>query len=443
MPSPRERAKTSRRAPPRRRSHRGWGLAILFLVLASARAAGQLTNDEVPRQRIVPPLETLRAQIAASRFRLGPVRLLPRFSIDNAGYDSNVFGTAENPVSDWTATVSAGARLILPVGPKMFWVGDARPQYTWYRTLTQRDDLGGIYDSSFLFFFNRLSAEAGGSIDDTLSLLNSETETQVRRRIQAGRARIEVDLTHALSAFVGGDIQKIRVRAAGGEPEGLVDAQLFDRTEEAGRGGLRLRIAKAWSVSIGLEGTRTTFDQVPEERDNRTVAYLAGVLYTSRRLFVNLSGGYRVGRPQNGSTFPEFSTPTGSYYVSYRLARPIDVEVYGARKTVFGQTAGNPYYIESRIGAALSVRALAQLSLRVLGEVGNNDYPAPIVVDATAVDRRDQYHKVGGGITLGLGRALILSALVERPTYTSNVAGQDRSILRFTTGLTLREEITR
>ena len=69
---------------------------------------GQLVSDEVPRDRTVTAQEQLDEDLKDSRFHLGPMRLLPGFEVNNAGYNSNVFGSQFNPVGDWTATARSG-----------------------------------------------------------------------------------------------------------------------------------------------------------------------------------------------------------------------------------------------------------------------------------------------------------------------------------------------
>ena len=82
-------------------------------------------------------------RIAESRFRLGPVYVSPRIAIKEATYDSNVFGTTENPTADFRTTVQAGAGFIYPVGKNVFLQANVFPEYTWYAQLTERRFFGG------------------------------------------------------------------------------------------------------------------------------------------------------------------------------------------------------------------------------------------------------------------------------------------------------------
>ena len=150
-------------SPSSKKRARG-GLVALALSLPPAFVSAQLTTDQVPLQRTVPAEVEVQAELERSRLRLGPVRVLPWFAVPNFGYNNNIFGSSENPVGDWLATVGAGARFYLPIGSKTFFRLDALPQYTWYKDLSVRDQWGGRGEAAYLAFFNRLSFQLSGSL---------------------------------------------------------------------------------------------------------------------------------------------------------------------------------------------------------------------------------------------------------------------------------------
>ena len=129
----------------------------------------------MPLNRTIPAKEEVQDEMGRARMRLGPARVLPSFNVWNAGYDSNVFGTNEDPVGDWTLSVNAGATFLVPFGSKFVLRADAFPQYTWYKELTERDHFGGRYDGSLYGFFNRMTVELFGR------LLRSSTSSTARR----------------------------------------------------------------------------------------------------------------------------------------------------------------------------------------------------------------------------------------------------------------------
>lgn len=426
---------------------RQFAVALILTGCSSAAAAvAQLTGDQVPRDRTNPAEEQIKLEIERSRFRLGPIRILPRLEISQAGYDSNVFGVAEEdpvePVGDWSATVAAGIGLVLPMGSKLYLRGHALPAYTWYREIEGRRNWGGSYDAALLAFFNRMFGEAGGYTSESVNFLNTETETRVVEQVEGGRAKVEVELTRALSLFVGGELRRLDFRLAGGVPIVSVDPEEFDRTETLAQGGLRFRLSPSSDISVAFEGTQTEFVRDPE-RDNRTRAYLLGIHYSRPRLFINLVGAYRDARPYNGSRFPEYSTPSGSLFLSFFPRENLELRLYGNRQSVYSGFAENTHFIETRGGLALNIQVLRSLLLHGFGEYGVSDYDFSVPVGDTLVERRDPSRTLGGGFSLIVFRDLVVTATAYENQHRSNIPGLERTVFRFVTAVSMKGEFTR
>jgi len=388
----------------------------------------------------VPLEEEVKQEMAQSRFHLGPLRLLPRVLLSNAGYDNNLFGTSEPTVSDWTANVSLGLHVLLPLGSKMYLRGDVMPEYDWYAHHVESRIFGGRYRGSWLGFFNRLSADLSGGYLKTVSRLSSENETFFTYKVLDGSASVEVNLSRQLSLFGVGTGHRLRHSSEGAV--GITVKQL-DRDDVAARAGLRYRWTSFFYVAAEVEGTQATFVE-SSERDNRTTGYLLGIYYNRERFFLNINGGYRLGRPYNVSSFKAFSTGTGSYFVSYFLVQRLEVQAYGHRGVQYSQFSTNAYFLETRNGGGVSVGIGYRLRLRGYGEYGTNDYPIVTSTGgAEATKRRDRFTTVGGGLSALLFRSASITALVSRTHVSSNIRGLDRSILRFTTNLSFEGKFTR
>jgi len=169
-----------------------------------------------------------------------------------------------------------------------------------------------------------------------------------------------------------------------------------------------------------------------------------GIHYVRPRLFVNLSGGYRKGRPFNGSTFPEYQAATGSYFVSYFLLRSLEVQAFGRRGISYGSLFPIPtYFIETRNGGGVNLQVHPRLLLRGYGEYGTNDYPASELLGAVFVKRRDKASTVGGGFSALIYRKTVLTGLVNQSKYDSLIPGLTRTVVRFTTSLSFEGELAR
>src|SRR5262249_5987931 len=149
-----------------------------------------------------------------------------------------------------------------------------------------------------------------------------------------GAANLEVNLAQRWSVYAGGAGQRLRYSRQGPfvSEESLKN---LDRDDFTARAGMRYRWTAFFDIAAGVEGTQANFVEASQTSDNRTTAYLLGIYYNRERLFINLSGGYRIGEPHNGSTYPSYSNGTGSYFLSYFLSQPIELQAYGRQGTQY------------------------------------------------------------------------------------------------------------
>lgn len=418
-------------------------LAASFFLVAPAFA--QMTSDVVPRERLVPAREQLRREIEQARYRVGPFRLEPRFLLRDVGYNNNVFGTAEDHVSDWTATAVAGVHWTLPFGEKAYLRGDALPEYTWYNELADRRFLGGTYNASAIALFERVSLEATVGTREGLTIVSSEIDASVIQK--SDDIRVEGDLELRPSLFLFGSAAtrglEFDAESAGFEAGELALVRNLDRDDQAIRAGLRYKIRSFFDVSVAAEQTSAEFVRDAARRDNETEAILVGLHYDLPRFYVNLIGGRREARPSNGSAFPAFSANTGSLFMQYRLAAPITAELYGHRRITFGIFADTPYFLENRIGGSAIADVGQRIAFRLFGDTGSNEYQQPLLVAGAPVVRADDVLTYGVGMSYRLYRGLSLVASVAQSDFDSNLNQFDRSIIRVQTGLVVSGDPSR
>jgi hypothetical protein len=412
-------------------SSRRVAFAIAF---CATSVSAQLTSDVVPRQRLVPREEQIRHELEDSSLRLGPFRLHPTFLLRDLGYNNNVYGTPENPVSDWSATVGAGTKWILPFGPKMYVRGNAVADYTWYAELADRRILGGTYDVTVTGLFNRLSVEAGAGTQKTFTVLSSEIDSNVVRKLDHVLFDAEIDLLQRLSLFASARAESHAYEAPGVIGGDLSRLDDLAREEELVRGGVRYRFRSFLDVSVAAERTESTFDRALTGRDNTSEAIVLGLHYDRPRAYLNLNVASREGRGMVGSLFPDYDATTGSYFASYSLVAPIEVQAYGHRKPVFSVFENSAFFLEDRNGAALLFRLGDRVVMRVFGEAGQNEYPKPASGGITLL-RFDDALTYGGGFAVRLFRSAAFTVLVTQSEFDSNLDNFDRSVIRVQSGI--------
>jgi hypothetical protein len=419
-------------------------LGLAAFLLGTSAGAQFLASDEVPRERTVPEKQTIDDDMTRSKLTLGPIRFLPSISVTNAGYDSNVFSTATDPTASWTATIIAGTRLLIPMGSKMYFVADAFPSYTWYADISGRNRWGGIFDASVLGFFNRMSFQLTGTDRQEYSLYSNELPSYVFSETRSGTGNVDIDLTHSLSLFAAGGYMEVRYNQYSGPPIQNFQVQLNNSNNNEVRGGLRYSIGDTWQFGGAVEQTQSTFLSQPELRDNESIAYLGSVSYNRPRLYINAVAGYREGKSFDGSVYPEYQTDVGSYFVSFYPLPWIELQTYGHRRVVNSIQILQPYYFENKIGAGANIELFHRVLVKGYVEDGPNTYPEaePVAGDGLVM-RVDHVKYYGGGASVKLPANIVLTAIVQRQVYVSNIPDQNRNFLRFTAFLNFTGEYSR
>lgn len=415
-----------------------WRLVLAAGVLLLPHGlVGQESTGEVSERSLLPRTEIDQA-MAESRFRLGPVYLLPVIAIRDATYDNNVFGTNENPTGDFRTTVQAGTGLILPVGKNVFLRAGAFPEYTWYEQLAERRVFGGKYGGSVRVFANRLTLEASGDYSKTDVLFSSEVQTRVIQEIYTFRLGAELRVLNRLFVYGEGDVKRHRYSEPGA-PETVQGVSLTDRTERGFRGEVRYRWSEDVRLGAGYEQIQAEFVQ-PQQRDNETKTLRGTVYYDRQKLFVNVSGGYTQQRPIHGSTLPPFSGYIGYGSVTYTLLRPLDLQAFADRGVNYA--VGSPYYVQDRYGASVVIRTGWRVSMRGFGSLGTDSYSTPVEVPGGGlVDRVDNAKVYGGSLEFSFTSRIQARFAATKSLYNSNVPGNDRSFFRWTVSLLAGENL--
>lgn len=419
-------------------------LVTVGFVTSSAGQSASSSLDDV-RVRRLPTSEQIKQELASARFSLGPVRILPRLEIRELGYNNNILGSAENPVSDETAQVVAGVRAILPIGRKTYVLADAMPEYDYYLRHSGLRQLNGHYGGQLLGLFNRLGLDIRGYTDRTLEYLSTELVVPVNRRTDGGSAEMEIEFLKRLGLALSYRDDRIQYSAQGQSlPAEFASAGGLDRREQTARGGLRYHFTEHVSLGGFVEESQTDFRELGNPRNNRSRSYLLGLHYDRPRFYVDLMGGYQKVEPRAGGEFPEFSGLSGSAFSSYALSgRWLAVMAYAHRGINYSLYQNISYYREEVLGGGPELRIGTRARVSIFGETGRNIYPVPVVVGEQSIVRTDQIKSWGGQVAIDLSRALVLGVRAAETRYNSNVAGFDRTIFRVSSTVSLNGDFLR
>lgn len=426
------------------------GMARAPLVVALAFTAlpviGQITTDVPPAQRTLPVAEQVEREMATARFRLGPLRLLPFFELNNVGWTNNALVTSEGTVDDYTASVSAGARLVVPFGQKVFLRGSLAPRYDWYYRTEALRGLGGSYSGELLGLFNRLTVGGGGGYEERISTVSSEVARDVLNTTTSGTAKVELKIFERLSLFGGAAVATMKQEDPTANTPGLSPVSNLDRTETGYRAGLRYAFSSKVSLGLMGEEVRTRFDANGHVQDNDVRGLLLVARYDRDRFYLEGTAGVREGKAVTPNEyFPDYRTWTYGYFASYYVTRAFEVQVRGARRPVASLFLDNPYYFETRNGLALRLAVGRRLAFHVSGELGSNRYVNPVLVTATGeiVTRVDDTTSFGGGVEFSISQSVKIGLMTTQERWDSNIDYYDRNLLRISGGLRIAADFAR
>jgi hypothetical protein len=168
-----------------------------------------------------------------------------------------------------------------------------------------------------------------------------------------------------------------------------------------------------------------------------------GINFNRPSLYINFIGGYREGRSWNGSSFPDYAEPVGSFFVSW-FARPwLEIQGYGQKHVNYSLNVSNPYYFAEGIGGGLNVQVAPIVLLKAFATTGTNDYPFPVQSDGVPTKRIDDILRYGGGASIKVYKKLTLTAIVTQKENNSTVPENTYSILQFATFIGFSGEFMR
>ena len=186
-----------------------------MVLAASLCAAGRASLAAEP----TPPSDTV-----PGAWRLGPLQLVPRLHIGTVGVDTNVFYTAIDRRTDFTAAGGPGLDAVLPLGGGFRVTGGGDLGYVYFlRTTSQRRMTGdgrarlewsGVHllvaaDGFYGKTFARPSLEVDRRVGETAQRAGGEARVRLGPRLRLGLAasgaRREVD---ADASFLGSDLRR-------------------------------------------------------------------------------------------------------------------------------------------------------------------------------------------------------------------------------------------
>ena len=411
-------------------------LALLAAVPAGAQFS-QYTAPGTLLDRGTSKKEQLEKAAENARFRLGPLRLAPWFSIRDAAYVSDVFagsfgddeGTAvAEEEADFTITAGAGVQGYLPIGSKAFFTVDALPQYVYWQKQEERRRLNGYYGAGLFGFFNRLTLQSTVRRAEEQAVVTPEFEQRIHTRQDLLEGIAELRVGRAIYLFGSATWRTFEplVEDLGDDPR-LPPFEDLDREERVLRGGVEYRPDDRYRVAVGVEHSEVDFGGTARDRSNSGTSPILEASYESDRLQVLTTLARRSLEPEAGSEFAPFDETTGQLRVTLVPRWRLSYSVYASRDLTYSLEQGYSHFTADRLGGSISSKIGRSSSVEVFFESGVHDYAASSTAVAVPV-REDDFQAYGTALRLQLSDRLRLNVGVQRTELDSAVAGADRSL---------------
>jgi len=363
----------------------------LALLAGGARLFGQSYQpfrDEV---------EAIRQR---TRFRLGPLRIVPAFRLLDVGYDTNVTYTDQRgqPVADFTATLSPEIRGYWLAGPSLIVSVMDNPEYLAFaKTQGLRSFSNSFSGGLRWLLLRRFSLSAEYHDLSHVRRVTSELDHRIRDTSTGGAASLFFETPRGTAIGVTGAIDDYRYQdIAAGAPDPAY-GEALDRRETRLGGEAYYRVFSRSALFTTVAWTRYEFrSEAASRRDAESVEASAGFRFPlAGRARGTVRFGWRTFRPDDPLQL-RFSGPVAGTDVSFRLGR-VAVNLGLDRDIAFSYLESAYYYLDTRAKAGLSLYVFRVLRLDARFGFGRMAYPEPqeIWVDGVPVlvaDRRaDQW----------------------------------------------------
>lgn len=274
--------------------------------LSALRVAGLVLG-------LLAPAASASAQETRSqpgRYRLGPLRLTPRIELVNAGVDTNVFQTLQDPTRDAVVILRPRLDGAMEVGRRLRLTGYGLLDFNYYRRQGEErstDFFGGGDAELDLGPFTLLGGGGGGQFSQRFSI---DIDDRLLRQEKYAYAGLGWRERERLSARVEGRTEVLAFAPGVFRLGGFVQ-EAMDRNTLTGRGQVRYALTNRTALLVSAEAMEDRFFSQRTDtphRIRRSYRYLGGVEFQRPAL---LSGRFLAG-------LRDFSGPIAAGSPSYR-----------------------------------------------------------------------------------------------------------------------------
>ena len=336
------------------------------------------------------------------RFVFGPIGLVPTVAIKDAGIDSNVFNTADDPRQDYTATLTTSLDAGMRVARARV-RAKGRLDYVSFAHTVSENSLNGTASLRIDVPLGRITPTAWYAALKTRHRPGFEIDARARRFEQT--AGLGVDLRISGKTTVNASAQRLRIAFDGDQFFlGTNLRDVLDRDQDSATLSLRYAVTPLTTIIVQSEGRRDRFAYTPQ-RDADSMRGMTGFEFDALAM---ITGSALVGvkrfEPYDPQV-PAFRGPVVFVTVGTRLGPRLKLTLDAQRDVDYSFDRSRPYYVSNSGVASVSLGVTSAWDLVARG--GRYQLQRFGGIASSAADREEIVDIAGGGIGYRFSRSRI------------------------------------
>jgi hypothetical protein len=395
---------------------------LVLLLVWAARLSGQ---------SYVPFREEAEAIRQQTRFRLGPLRVVPFLRLSDVGYDTNVYYSDERreAVADLTATLSPELRGYWLGGGSLIFSVLENPEYVAYaRESDLRAFTNSVSASLRWLALRRFSLSAEYHDFSHVRRIQSEFEHRIRDTTRGAQGSLFFETPRGTVFGVTAAVDDFRFEDVTAGPPDPAYHLALDRRETSLAAEAYYRVFSRSYLFSRVAWSRYAFvHEVSAWRDAAAIEASGGFRFPLvGRARGTIRFGYKSFRPDDPLR-RSFAGLVAGTAVTLRVGR-LGVELGLDRDLAFSYLESAYYYVDTRVRAGLSLYLFRSLRIDARGGTGTMTYPEPVEVwdDGIPVlidGRRDRQWDISVGPVLRIFRTAGFGLAYNFYRRTSNAPG--------------------
>jgi hypothetical protein len=359
-------------------------------------------------------------------WKFGPFRIQPSLVISNAGVDSNVLYSPNEPIKDFTITAGPAGTVYVPIHRKFVLSAYGSPQYVWYSKTDRERTWNYYFNGAAQLSLKNVFFSLEGNYSDARERWNTEIDIRPRRKEEGYGGSVLVKAAWKTSFSLG-------YRTVKYDYQSVIYGDSFDVRERLNRKESYANFSMFYQAStqrrffLDFEYGQYEFEFTTQAAigNSRSGAAFAGLEFSplGRRVRGRIRVGYKKFDIRNPEV-PDNGGIVGDSQLSVRLAKPFVIRGSYVRDVRFSLWYDNPYYVESRPGAGVSLYLLRFLRLDYDYSLGRNRYPV-VGGGGPDVKRLDEYSIHSAAVYFRIKKSVALGFIASLWARKSNLAAED------------------